>query len=84
MYASVHPYTVQVTFYKAPEKHGHVCITGRPVYIEPGSELGESSVDIVSMVFVLSAIHPDKHLQVRDVAIFFLFFNFLMAVTLRP
>ena len=27
-------------------------------------ELGEESVDIISMVFVLSAIHPDKHNQV--------------------
>ncbi len=35
---------------------------GRDVFYY--SELGPQSVDIVSMVFVLSAIHPHKHDQV--------------------
>jgi methyltransferase-like protein 6 len=29
-------------------------------------ELGDSSIDIISMVFVLSAIHPEKHQTVFD------------------
>jgi hypothetical protein len=32
-------------------------------------ELGAESVDIVSMVFVLSAIHPQKHKQVSPVLV---------------
>ena len=28
-------------------------------------EVGPASVDIITCIFVLSAIHPDKHLQVR-------------------